>query len=78
MPEAYVLITTEVGVEEEVKDMLANIPNVISADIVFGVYDIVAKVRGDSIEDIRRLVVQEIRGKIKKITSTQTLIVVEE
>ncbi len=78
MPEAYVLITTEVGVEEEVKDMLVNIPNVISADIVFGVYDIVAKVRGDSIEDIRRLVVQEIRGKIKKITSTQTLIVVEE
>lgn len=78
MPEAYILITTEVGAEEEVLEILRKIPNVVEADIVFGIYDIVAKVRGETIENIRRLVVQTIRGNIKKITSTQTLVVVEE
>ncbi len=78
MPYAYVLITTEVGVEEEVKEKLLQEPEVVEADVVFGVYDIVAKVKGDSIEEIRRTVTQKIRRKIDKITSTQTLIVVSK
>ena len=77
MPEAYILITTQVGAESEVRKKLLEIPHVLSADIVFGVYDIVAKVRGESIEDIRRIVIQEIRGRIDKITSTQTLVITE-
>jgi len=78
MPYAYVLITTEVGVEEEVKEKLLEEPEVVEAEVVFGVYDIVAKVKGDSIEEIRRIVTQKIRRKIDKITSTQTLIVVSK
>ncbi len=78
MPVAYVLITTEVGVEEEVKQKLLQEPEVIEADVVFGVYDIVAKIKGETIEDIRKVVTQKIRNKIDKITSTQTLIVVSE
>jgi len=78
MPVAYVLITTEVGVEEEVKQKLLQEPEVIAADVVFGVYDIVAKIKGETIEDIRKVVTQKIRNKIDKITSTQTLIVVSE
>ncbi|HIQ13689.1 MAG TPA: Lrp/AsnC family transcriptional regulator [Thermoprotei archaeon] len=78
MPVAYVLITTEVGVEEEVKQKLLQEPEVVTADVVFGVYDIVAKIKGETIEDIRKVVTQKIRNKIDKITSTQTLIVVTE
>jgi len=74
MARAYVLITTEVGAEEEVKEELLKEPEILEADVVFGVYDIVAKIEGESIEHIRKIVTWKIR-RLEKVTSTQTLIV---
>lgn len=74
MARAYVLITTEVGAEEEVKDLLLKEPEVLEAEVVFGVYDIVAKVEADTMEQVRKIVTWKIR-RLDKVTSTQTLIV---
>jgi len=74
--DAYVLITTEVGSEEEVREKLLKIPEVVEADIVSGIYDIIAKIRGDDIDTIRKIISKKIRKQVKKITSTQTLVVV--
>jgi DNA-binding Lrp family transcriptional regulator len=71
---AYVLVTTEVGAEEEVRKKLLEEPEILEAEVVFGVYDIVVKIKADSIEQIRKIVTWKIR-RIDKVTSTQTLIV---
>lgn len=74
MTKAYVLITTEVGAEEEVREKLLKEPEIKEAYVVFGVYDIIAKIEAESMEQIRKIVTWKIRS-IDKVTSTQTLIV---
>lgn len=74
MAKAYVLITTEVGAEEEVKELLLKESEVLEAEVVFGVYDIVAKIKADTMEQVRKIVTWKIR-RLDKVTSTQTLIV---
>lgn len=77
MTTAYVLVTTEVGAEEEVRNRLLKEPEIIEAEVVFGVYDIVVKIEAESMEQIRKIVTWKIR-RIDKVTSTQTLIVASE
>lgn len=74
---AYVLVTTEVGAEEEVRNKLLKEPEVVEAEVVFGVYDLVVKIKAESMEQIRKIVTWKIR-RIEKVTSTQTLIVASE
>jgi len=74
---AYVLVTTEVGAEEEVRSKLLKEPEVVEAEVVFGVYDLVVKIKAESMEQIRKIVTWKIR-RIDKVTSTQTLIVASE
>ena len=74
---AYVLVTTEVGAEEEVRNKLLKEPEVVEADVVFGVYDLVVKIKAESMEQVRKVVTWKIR-RIDKVTSTQTLIVASE
>lgn len=74
---AYVLVTTEVGAEEEVRNKLLKEPEIMEADVVFGVYDLVVKIKADSMEQVRKVVTWKIR-RIDKVTSTQTLIVATE
>lgn len=44
MPQAFVLINSEIGAEEEVLRNLKKFESVKEAYIVYGVYDIVARV----------------------------------
>ncbi len=76
MPEAIVLINTDIGTEEEVLSILEEIEGVTEAHIVYGVYDIVTKVRADTTEALKEIISSKIR-KIPKVRSTLTMIVVE-
>jgi len=76
MPEAIVLINTDIGAEEEVLQTLTGIEGVSEAYIVYGVYDIVVKVSAPSTEKLREIVSSKIR-KLPKVRSTLTMIVVE-
>jgi len=76
MAEAFVLINTEVGGENEVLKALMGVEGVEEAYIVYGIYDVVAKVRAPDIESLKTIVTINIR-KLPKVKSTLTMIVVE-
>ena len=76
MAMAIVLITTELGFESEVFDQLKTIDAVEESYMVYGVYDIVAKVRADTIEKLKEVVTSNVR-RLDKVRSTLTTIVIE-
>ena len=76
MPLAFVLINAEIGSEDEVVTELRKIGNVKESYVVYGVYDIVAKVEADSMDKLKEVVTWKIR-RLDKVRSTLTMIVVE-
>ncbi len=76
MTTAFVLINAESGVEGEVLRQIQQIVGVAEARIVYGVYYIVAKVEGSTPEDVREIVIKQIRY-LDHIQATLTLLVVE-
>jgi len=76
MPLAFVLINAEIGSEDEVVTELRKIGNVKESYVVYGVYDIVAKVEADSMDKLKEIVTWKIR-RLDKVRSTLTMIVVE-
>lgn len=77
MPQAFVLINVESGAEEEVVKELKKIEGVEEAHFSYGVYDIIAKVKADSMENLKEMVTRKIRT-LNKVRSTLTLIMMEE
>ena len=76
MPAAFVLINAEIGSEDEVLKQLKSLPNVKESYVVYGVYDIVAKVAADTMDKLKEIVTWKIR-RLDKVRSTLTMIVVE-
>jgi len=76
MPLAFVLINAELGAENEVLQELRKTKNVKEAYIVYGVYDIVAKVEAETMDKLKEMVGFSIR-RLDKVRSTLTMIVVE-
>ena len=76
MPLAFVLINAEIGSEDDVLQELRKIGNVRESYVVYGVYDIVAKVEADSMDKLKEIVTWKIR-RLDKVRSTLTMIVVE-
>jgi len=76
MPIAFVLMNTEIGSEGEVLKSLRNIPGVEEAYSVYGVYDIIAKVKAESMDKLKDIVTWRIR-RLEKVRSTLTMIVIE-
>lgn len=77
LPSAFVLINAEIGSEDEVLKQLKSLPNVKESYVVYGVYDIVAKVSADTMDKLKEIVTWKIR-RLDKVRSTLTMIVVEE
>ncbi len=76
MPMAIVLINTEIGAEEEVFNQLSRVDSITEAYIVYGVYDIVAKVEAENMDKLKEVISAHIR-RLPKVRSTLTMIVVE-
>jgi len=76
LPSAFVLINAEIGSEDEVLKQLKTLPNVKESYVVYGVYDIVAKVSADTMDKLKDIVTWKIR-RLDKVRSTLTMIVVE-
>lgn len=77
LPTAFALINAEIGAEEEVLKALKKIDGVVEAYILYGVYDIIAKITAESMEKLKEIVTWNIR-RLDKVRSTLTMIVVEE
>ena len=76
MPMAYVLLTTETGAVESVLNALSKMDSVKETYMVYGVYDIVATVKAETMEKLKEIVTWNLRS-LDKVRSTLTMIVVE-
>ena len=77
MPLAFVLVSVQIGSEREVLEALRKVEGVEEAYVVYGAYDIVVKVKAESMDELREIVTYKIR-KLDKVQSTQTMMVYEE
>jgi DNA-binding Lrp family transcriptional regulator len=71
----YVLLNTEPSQMENVLEQIKEIDGVEEAYMVYGIYDICAKVRTESPKDLKGIV-QKIRSQ-SSVLSTLTLMVVQ-
>ena len=76
MPISFVLINSEIGSEAEVLKALKDIDGIEEAYSVYGVYDVVAKIRADSMDKLKEIITWRIR-RLNKVRSTLTMIVIE-
>jgi len=76
MPSAYVLITSDLGSEENIIKEIRGLDNVKEVKGIYGVYDIIVKVESNSMEALKNTIAWKIR-KIPQVRSTVTLMVLE-
>ena len=76
MPTAYVLLNTEIGAENQVLEALRRVEGVEEAHGLWGVYDIIANVKADSIDKLKHIVTRRI-SRIGKINSKLTMIITD-
>jgi len=71
------MINSEIGSEGEVVTKLRKIEHIKEAYLVYGVYDIVAKVEAKTMEKLKEVIASKVR-RLDKVRSTLTMIVVKE
>ncbi len=72
MAEAYVLITCEEGHEEKIINELTKINDILTTNRVRGPYNILVKIKGETIDTIMETIALKIKT-IDKIQYTLTL-----
>jgi DNA-binding Lrp family transcriptional regulator len=74
MPTAFVMISTELGSEEQVVKDLNNLPHIKETYVVYGIYDLITKVEFADNQELSEIIIRQIRG-IHGIKNTITLMV---
>lgn len=77
MPRAYVLINVESGSEDDVLTELKSIEGVEESYFSYGVYDLITKIKAETMDKLKEMVTRRIRN-LSKVRSTLTLIMMEE
>ena len=77
MPQAYILLTIGDGVEDNVLRQIKNIESVEQSYVSYGVYDLLIKIKADTIQEIGYVVTHKIR-QIKQVQSTLTLLLIDK
>ena len=73
MATGFVLITTTPGKEKDVRNELDQISQVVNRWMLFGEFDLIAKIEADDEYTLTRVIVEEIRT-ILGIVDTKTLL----
>jgi DNA-binding Lrp family transcriptional regulator len=76
MPTAYVFINTEIGSESNVLEELKKIEGVEEAHALWGVYDIIASIKADTINKLVSIITKQIEN-IEKVTAKLTMVITE-
>lgn len=76
MPTAFVLINADSGSERKLLEQIRKMDGVIEAHLVYGTFDIIAKVETKSLEELREHISVKTR-KLDNVLSTMTLIVAD-
>jgi DNA-binding Lrp family transcriptional regulator len=77
MPIAFVFINTKPEAMPDVLKAVKAVKGVEEAEIVYGVYDIVAKVKTETMDQLKHIITYEIR-MLANVLTTQTLLVVRQ
>ncbi len=72
MEKAYILLSCEIGKEQELASQLHTINEIKNVMITYGEYDIVVEAKTENPEKMDNLITSKIR-KLEKIRSTITL-----
>ena len=73
---AFLLISSETGVESQLLKELREINGVSEVHVVYGVYDLIAKVEADSMDDLKLAITKRIRS-LDHVHATLTLLVAD-
>jgi DNA-binding Lrp family transcriptional regulator len=74
---AYVMFKVSSGTEREVCQKLVEFDEVLQADVVFGEYDVVAKIETQDLSTLEEFVSEKIRN-VPNVLVTSTMIVSRE
>lgn len=74
MPSAYVMISTELGSEEQVTKALEALPQIKETYTVYGIYDLIIRVEFADRQELSEIIIRKIRGT-PGIKNTITLMV---
>ena len=77
MPTAFILIKADSGCERKLLKQIKNMDSVKEAYLVYGTFDIIAKVETKSLEELGTQISAKTR-KLDNLVSTMTLIVADE
>jgi DNA-binding Lrp family transcriptional regulator len=77
MINAYILLNTEIGSESHVVRALRKIEGVKEVHGLWGVYDIIAHIKADSVDDLKHIVTKRFQS-IGGITSKLTMIIYDK
>jgi DNA-binding Lrp family transcriptional regulator len=77
MPIAFVFINTEAASMPEVLKKIKAVEGVKEAEMVYGVFDIVAKVKTETMEQLKQIVTFKIR-MLANVLTTNTLLAVRQ
>jgi len=77
MPRAFILINVETGAEERALKQLKSIDGVEESYVTYCVYDLMVRVRADTMDELKDIVTHKIRTSMQ-VRSTLTLIMMEE
>lgn len=77
MVQAYVLFKVSSGSEREVCEKIASFDEVLIVSIIYGEYDLLAKISVPSMEVLEEFLAEKIR-KVPSVILTSTMIVARE
>ncbi|HEX5458061.1 MAG TPA: Lrp/AsnC ligand binding domain-containing protein [Candidatus Nitrosotalea sp.] len=72
MEKGFVLINCELGAEDYIIEELKTIPEVKSAHVTFGAYDVIAEIQAKSSQEFDQILSHKIRS-LSQVMSTMTL-----
>jgi DNA-binding Lrp family transcriptional regulator len=74
---AYILFKVNSGTEREVCQKLIGFEEVIQADIIFGEYDVLAKIKTRDLAELEEFVSEKVRN-VPNVLVTSTMIISRE
>ncbi len=77
MISAVVLVNTDLGSQDKVLESLKQVEGVEEAHALYGVYDLLIKVKAKSIDKLKDVIKSRIK-QVKGVSSSLTLMIVED
>ncbi|MAF89594.1 MAG: Lrp/AsnC ligand binding domain-containing protein [archaeon] len=75
MVSAFILIMSKTGTERSVIRELSKLEEVVDVSVVYGDYDIIAKIESETLEGLNSVILDKIRA-LDEVSNTSTLIAV--